>query len=556
MAGIGSFLGKIGQTFAPQFARRNPMATPPFVPGTTIGTPEDEETGIISTPRSAAADIGARPTPMPSKIGESVPPRAMPSESGVGAAPSAMQTYRPDLDEDQQRLLEVSRQPTPAHPRHGKARSIGEALTGQFLGQPLSETIWDQGYQRQRQDYERNLADAARTAKIRGEAEKGAAGVSHTMATGTLAGEQAGTVRQRADTDAMKAILEAQKQGGDIGSEPITIGSRQVRFPAKKTLPETIKSYVDAGYTVDEAKKLAAGGKPSDFDKPQSVNSLEALAARIVADPGDPSTKTARLEEIRNAHNILNPEKPVIHWAEGKDGTVTAVTTTPTQVTAAGGKQGFGQIGKPQQPPLSLSSFNGGLSPEGFKRVQGLSDDLRTEPTVKNFNDIQAASSGITEAAKRGDGVGDLTMLRLFAKLTDPTTGVREEEYRTMSGAGGALNTVQTYLNGGWIQGQKLSPEMRKTFVDMAQQVMSNRQKVYQQTLDLYKKRAEAFGVDPGLVLNNLMAPPAAPTATGGLPQGGGKPLDGATARQFYQAAGGDPAKARELARQSGWKVQ
>lgn len=44
--------------------------------------------------------------------------------------------------------------------------------------------------------------------------------------------------------------------------------------------------------------------------------------------------------------------------------------------------------------------------------------------------------------------------------------------------------------------------------------------------------------------------------ANGGLPQGGGKVIDKATAMQFYRAAGNDPNKARQLAAQNGWKVQ
>jgi hypothetical protein len=40
------------------------------------------------------------------------------------------------------------------------------------------------------------------------------------------------------------------------------------------------------------------------------------------------------------------------------------------------------------------------------------------------------------------------------------------------------------------------------------------------------------------------------------LPPGNGKFIDKATAQQFYQAAGNDPNKARQLAIQNGWKVQ
>lgn len=46
--------------------------------------------------------------------------------------------------------------------------------------------------------------------------------------------------------------------------------------------------------------------------------------------------------------------------------------------------------------------------------------------------------------------------------------------------------------------------------------------------------------------------PSSAPT----LPQGSGKVIDKATAQQFYEAAGRDSAKARQLAIQNGWKVQ
>jgi hypothetical protein len=46
-------------------------------------------------------------------------------------------------------------------------------------------------------------------------------------------------------------------------------------------------------------------------------------------------------------------------------------------------------------------------------------------------------------------------------------------------------------------------------------------------------------------------ATPVASTAT--LPEGGGKALDRATAMQFYEAAGKDPVKARELAAQHHW---
>jgi hypothetical protein len=45
------------------------------------------------------------------------------------------------------------------------------------------------------------------------------------------------------------------------------------------------------------------------------------------------------------------------------------------------------------------------------------------------------------------------------------------------------------------------------------------------------------------------------PSGAAALPQGGGKVIDKDTAMKFYQAAGNDPAKAKQLAIQNGWKV-
>lgn len=328
--GIGNFLSTIG-SFAPQIVPRKPV-TPPFLP------PEDPYSPDENSPVDARGFIGAKPpVSAASQIGASVP------------------TYRPDLDPDTQKYLDAARAPAPAHPAHGKARGIGEALTKGFLGQDISEQLWDHDYAQQKADYERGISAAAFPAKIRAQADKQAADTSHTMAAGALTGKQA-------DNYEANAVLDAAKQGMDPGTAPITIGGRQLRFPPKQTVAGNIQGYIDAGYTPEQAKVLAAGGKPSDFEKPQSVKSLEEIAARTLMNPDmTPEAKDAKLEEIRKAHNVLNPEKPVIHWAEGKDGTVTAVTATPSEVAQGGGSKDFGKIGKPQPPRESAAGGDDAL---------------------------------------------------------------------------------------------------------------------------------------------------------------------------------------------------
>jgi hypothetical protein len=78
-------------------------------------------------------------------------------------------------------------------------------------------------------------------------------------------------------------------------------------------------------------------------------------------------------------------------------------------------------------------------------------------------------------------------------------------------------------------------------------QDMANRHTAYNEQISDITRR---IGVG-GTVQDNPGA-----TNPGSLPQGNGKVIDSVTAQSFYQAAGRDPVKARQLAKQNGWTVQ
>jgi hypothetical protein len=76
-----------------------------------------------------------------------------------------------------------------------------------------------------------------------------------------------------------------------------------------------------------------------------------------------------------------------------------------------------------------------------------------------------------------------------------------------------------------------------------------------------YHKMAQAYESDMGKPLDRKLSPESQAvldrySGGGALPQGGGKVIDKATVQQFYQAAGNDPAKARKMATDAGWKLQ
>jgi hypothetical protein len=105
--------------------------------------------------------------------------------------------------------------------------------------------------------------------------------------------------------------------------------------------------------------------------------------------------------------------------------------------------------------------------------------------------------------------------------------------------------------------GNRGSAQMLEHFEDLA-----NQKKLDGQTLKA------AFGSEISYVKDRAMDPnppnysstapgkAAAPqSSAASLPKGNGRAIDKATAQQFYQAAGGDPDKARTLAMQNGWQV-
>jgi hypothetical protein len=150
-----------------------------------------------------------------------------------------------------------------------------------------------------------------------------------------------------------------------------------------------------------------------------------------------------------------------------------------------------------------------------FRNTMQMANAYRTEQPVKALYDVKQAYEAMSSAGN--DGAGDVTLMRLFAKITDPTTGVREEEYRTMQGAGGVMNTMNVFLSGGWAKGQRLDPTTRAAFLRIAQQILKNREKAVSEVKTRYGKRAAAFGVDPTLIFDEDAVPQTQPAQ----PQGG-----------------------------------
>ena len=103
----------------------------------------------------------------------------------------------------------------------------------------------------------------------------------------------------------------------------------------------------------------------------------------------------------------------------------------------------------------------------------------------------------ILEQFKSGgsDSVSDTVLMRALAKVTDPQTGVREEEYRTFEDSVGALNQVYV-MPKKWIGKGRLTSDGRAAMIREIQNRYNSREKDYNEQYKYYKKQAQDTGLD------------------------------------------------------------
>lgn len=155
---------------------------------------------------------------------------------------------------------------------------------------------------------------------------------------------------------------------------------------------------------------------------------------------------------------------------------------------------------------------------ETFKRIDTYRKEFLTDPTVRQFKEVEAAARQIVGLATRTDndetpGPGDIGLIFSFMKALDPGSVVREGEFATAQNAGGIPETVRNYYNR-VVEGGRLSPQLRREFANTAIQLYNTRRDVYDQFAETYRGRVADFGGDPdkeGIRLSSELTLPPPP---------------------------------------------
>lgn len=118
-----------------------------------------------------------------------------------------------------------------------------------------------------------------------------------------------------------------------------------------------------------------------------------------------------------------------------------------------------------ERPPSTTVNIN--PEQKQFSNEQDLRKEVKADPTIKNFKDVQFAYDQVATALKKPSAANDLTAATKFMKILDPGSVVRESELGLAMEATGKLDLAMNYFNR--LQtGEKLTPSQRQDFLQAA----------------------------------------------------------------------------------------
>lgn len=146
------------------------------------------------------------------------------------------------------------------------------------------------------------------------------------------------------------------------------------------------------------------------------------------------------------------------------------------------------------------------------KRSFDMARDMRTEfNKLTPVTDYQTVVRQFSSALKtQPNASGDQALITAYAKMLDPGSVVREQEFNTVANADSAIGKLVARLNKelGADESGMIRPEIRARVRDEMFNLTRSYRQAYEQTRMDYSRSAEAYGVDPIRVVGTDFAVP------------------------------------------------
>ena len=287
-----------------------------------------------------------------------------------------------------------------------------------------------------------------------------------------------------------QAMKQAQQQEADAGALRGAFTQRELPGPTPDGGP--LMSQFDP-------QGMLAGGA-----SPQAV--MQALQMRAALEkPVDEKVLKPGEQVFRGGKAVYGlPDKP-----EAPPEIVKLMKSRDTFPVGSSGYQTIDAAIKKattHQPGTTVSVNTG---QKGFDNTLKLRGDFRSEPIYKAHQEVQSAYSQIKAALEQASPASDLAAATKIMKLLDPGSVVRESELGMAMNATGALDRLTHYASN-IANGTKLTPNQRKDFRTLADNLYGESVKQYNGKRSEYQGISERNGLNVQDVLGNESPMPAA----------------------------------------------
>jgi hypothetical protein len=285
----------------------------------------------------------------------------------------------------------------------------------------------------------------------------------------------------------LKQLLTAQQLGENKQKQEARKRYEQAIAGATTQRPQAIPMATDVGSQLEMLSRPEFGGAMAE---PETIGALRGnLPMTNVVDPA--VANRAALDFLRQT----DPAKFIELTTPKAEATPAAIKEY--QFAVGQGYQGtfqdFQLAQKSAVAPKVMVDMTGGQ--KGFENEMKLKGEFKSEPVYKAYQEMQSAYNQITDSLKSESPAGDLAAATKFMKLLDPGSVVRESELAMAMSASGALDRARNYAELR-ISGKKLTPDQRKDFQQLSDQLFGTATTVYNSKRNELAEQGTAFGLN------------------------------------------------------------
>lgn len=238
----------------------------------------------------------------------------------------------------------------------------------------------------------------------------------------------------------------------------------------------------------------------------RALNVKDSLTARL---------DQAKIQTLLRGQDVdmlkLQQQGGKLNYQTDAQGNIVAV---PEFAGGTGGVQSRPVLGPEGQPIKSLEGQK--LTTDQQKQIRMQEGELRThvDKLLTDYYSVRDAMGRIEASGADPSAAGDLALITAFMKMLDPTTGVRDVEFKNAASAGGLLEQVKARL--GYVRsGERLSDEMRADLLERSRRLYAQYDKDYGQIKQQYRDLTTRLGGNPANVVLETGSTAAQPPTRG-----------------------------------------